>query len=81
MIATSPETKEIATPNTMHHQGMDSEKPLFARSMVSTTAEPKMTGIDIRKEKFEAVFLSTPRKVKLDIVAPLLDTPGRTAIP
>ena len=38
-------------------------------------------GIDMRNEKVEAAFLSTPKKVKLEIVAPLLDTPGNTAIP
>ena len=48
---------------------------------ISRIAEPKITGIDIKKEKSAASFLSTPTRVKAVIVAPLRDTPGKTAIP
>ena len=51
------------------------------RSTLSRMSEPTMMGIDIKKEKSVALVLSTPESLKVVIVAPLLDMPGKTAIP
>ena len=51
------------------------------KGTISRIAEPKITGIDIKKEKSADSFLSTPTRLKAVIVAPLRDTPGKTAIP
>ena len=80
-MATSPEKNATTIPMTTQYHGMDMTNPPLARSIISTIAEPKIMGIDNKNEKLDAVFLSTPRKVKVEIVAPLLDTPGSTAIP
>lgn len=53
----------------------------LASSMISSMAEPIIMGIDSKNEKFAASDFSTPCRVSADIVAPLRDTPGSTAIP
>ena len=52
-----------------------------ARSIPSKIAEPIIIGMESRKEKLAASVLSTPCRRRAEIVAPLRDTPGSTAIP
>ena len=41
---------------------------------------PKISGTTIRKEKRAASDLSSPKITEVDMVAPLLETPGRIAM-
>ena len=50
-------------------------------SMMSKSAEPKITGIDIMKENLTAKALSNPARNAPVTVLPLLDIPGRMANP
>ncbi len=47
----------------------------------SKISEPMMIGIDSKNEKLKAVSFSTPQSIKAVIVEPLLESPGKTAIP
>ena len=82
LIAKHPETKAVNVPKIKGKISLvgSANSPL-KRSILSRMSEPKMMGIDIKKEKSALVFLSTPERRKAVIVAPLLEIPGKTAIP
>ena len=81
-MAKIPDTKAVNVPKTMVKISMVStvNSPLN-KSTHSRIREPKMLGIDIKKEKSAHCVLSTPERRRAVIVAPLLDMPGKTAIP
>ena len=82
LMAKHPDKKAVIVPRIrgkMSAVARENSPEIKGRS--SRIAEPKITGIDIKKEKSAASFLSTPTRDKAVIVAPLRDTPGKTAIP
>ena len=82
LIAKQPETKAVIVPKARGKMSFVGKvnSPL-KRSMLSRISEPTMMGIDIKKEKSADCFLSTPDSRRAVMVAPLLDMPGKTAIP
>lgn len=81
-MAMHPEMKAVIVPKTRGKTSLvGSVNSPLKRSTLSRIREPKMMGIDIKKEKSAAVRLSTPESRKAVMVAPLLDMPGKTAIP
>ena len=81
-MAKIPDTKAVIVPKTMGKMSVVAmvNSPLN-RSTPSRIREPKIMGIDIKKEKSADCFLSTPERRNAVMVAPLLDMPGKTAIP
>ena len=50
------------------------------KSFSFSVAAPKMGTITIKNENLVATFLSTPRSKAVEMVAPDLEIPGKTAI-
>ena len=65
LIAKHPETKAVNVPKIKGKISLvgSANSPL-KRSMLSRMSEPKMMGIDIKKEKSADCFLSTPEGAK-----------------
>ena len=77
----SPDIKADIMPTTRVAGDISRASFPVIRSMLSYSAEPIIMGMESKKEKVVASSFSTPCKRIADIVAPLLDTPGKTAIP
>ena len=81
-MAKQPDKKAVIVPKIKGKiSSVERVYPPLKTSAPSRISEPKMMGIDIKKEKSADCFLSTPASCKAVIVAPLLDIPGKTAIP
>lgn len=77
----SPDIKADIMPTTRVAGDISRVSFPVIRSMLSYSAEPIIMGMESKKEKVVASSFPTPCKRIADIVAPLLDTPGKTAIP
>ena len=85
-IAKKPTSADIIKPIAMHQpmlspaDAKDVASSPFAMPLTSETAKlPKIMGMLIKNENFETSSLLPPANVPAQIVAPLLEMPGRSA--
>ena len=79
--ATNPEMNAVNTPTTIATGEYEMFCGMVKNSTLSKTAEARIIGIESKNENSKASSFGTPKSIRVEMVAPLRDMPGSTAMP